>query len=143
VAIGYLLTLCVLVPVAALITMEETGAFAFFTHGSVTLELFHRLAVQKQATNAQLWWALAAGLPVCWGLRRFTRAPVFSLMFASITALLCLTTLLRLGMLDWLDNDPGRFYLHLLPCAALFMAAGFALERLGFVEDSPYFYPFA
>lgn len=143
VAIGYLLTLCVVLPVAALITLEETGAFGSVARGGATLELFHRLGVEKQATNAQLWWALAAGLPACGWLRRFTRAPVFSLVFSSITALWCLTTLLRMGLLDWLDNDPGRFYFHLLPCAALFMAAGFGLERLGLADDSRYFYPFA
>jgi hypothetical protein len=48
-----------------------------------------------------------------------------------------------MGLLGWLDNDPGRFYLHLLPCAALFMAAGFGLDRLGLTDDSRYFYPFA
>jgi len=90
-----------------------------------------------------LWWALVAGLPMCWWLRRFTRTPVFSLVFSSIGALWCLTTLLRMGLLDWLDNDPGRFYFHLLPRAALFMAAGFRLERLGLSDDSRYFYPFA
>ena len=80
---------------------------------------------------------------MCWWLRRFTRTPVFSLVFSSIGALWCLTTLLRMGLLDWLDNDPGRFYFHLLPRAALFMAAGFRLERLGLSDDSRYFYPFA
>ena len=84
-----------------------------------------------------------AGLPVCWWLRRFTRAPVFSLMFATTAALWCLATLLRMGMLDWLDHDHGRFYFHLLPCAVLFMAAGFGLERLRRPDDSRYFYPFA
>ena len=64
-------------------------------------------------------------------------------MLAVLGALLCLTTLLRMGMLDWLDHDPGRFYFHLIPCAALFMAAGFALERLRMPDDSRYFYPFA
>ena len=143
VAIAYLLAFCLVVPVAALITMEETGAFGSLAHGGATLELFHRLGVEKQATNAQLWWPLVAGLPMCWWLRRFTRTPVFSLVFSSVAALWCLTTLLRMGLLDWLDNDPGRFYFHLLPCAALFMAAGFGLERLGLTDDSRYFYPFA
>ncbi|MGB9457417.1 MAG: serine/threonine-protein kinase [Bryobacteraceae bacterium] len=143
VAIAYLLAFCVVLPVSMLVTMEEARIFDALTRGSANLELFHRLGVDKQATNAQLWWALAAGLPVCWWLRRFTRAPVFSLMFSSIGALLCLATLLRMGMLDWLDNDPGRFYFHLIPCAALFMAAGFGLERLGRPDDSRYFYPFA
>ena len=143
VAIAYLLAFCLVLPVAVLITVEEVGAFASLARGSETLELFHRLGLEKQATNAQLWWALLAGLPVCWWLRRFTRTPVFSLVFSSIAALWCLTTLLRMGLLDWLDHDPGRFYFHLLPCAALFMAAGFGLERLGLAEDSRYFYPFA
>jgi len=143
VAIAYLLAFCVVVPVSMLVTLEEAGFFHSLTHANANLELFHRLGVDKQATNAQLWWALLAGLPVCWWLRRFTRAPVFSLMFSSVAALLCLTTLLRMGLIDWLDNDPGRFYFRLLPCAALFMAAGFGLERLGRPDDSRYFYPFA
>ncbi|MGB7760640.1 MAG: serine/threonine-protein kinase [Bryobacteraceae bacterium] len=143
VAIAYLLAFAVVLPVSMLVTMEEAGLFDWLTRGSANLELFHRLGVDKQATNAQLWWALAAGLPVCWWLRRFTRAPVFSLMFSSMGALLCLATLLRMGLLDWVDNDPGRVYFHLIPCAALFMAAGFGLERLGRPDDSRYFYPFA
>ena len=64
-------------------------------------------------------------------------------MFATTAALWCLATLLRMGMLDWLDHDHGRFYFHLIPCAVLFMAAGFGLERLRQPDDSRYFYPFA
>jgi len=66
--------------------MEETGAFRSLARGSANFELFHRLGVEKQATNAQLWWAFLAGLPVCWWLRRFTRTPVFSLVFSSMAA---------------------------------------------------------
>jgi predicted Ser/Thr protein kinase len=124
VAIAYLLAFCLLAPVAMLVTLEEAHLATALTHGQVNLELFHRLEFAKQATNAQLWWALLAGLPICWWLRRFTRAPVFSLMFAATSALLCLATLLRLGLLDCLDRDSGRFYLDLIPCAILFMAAG-------------------
>jgi hypothetical protein len=143
VAIAYLLAFCLLAPVAMLVTLEEAHLATALTHGQVNLELFHRLEFAKQATNAQLWWALLAGLPICWWLRRFTRAPVFSLMFAATSALLCLATLLRLGLLDCLDRDSGRFYLHLIPCAILFMAAGFVFERLRMPDDSRYFYPFA
>jgi predicted Ser/Thr protein kinase len=143
VAIAFLLALCLVVPIAALATTQEAHLFTSLTRGQLVLELFHRLELAKQATNAQLWWALAAALPVCWWLRRFTRAPVFSLMFATYAALLCLATLLRMGMLDWLDHDPGRFYFHLLPCALLFLIAGFAFERLRLPDDSRYFYPFA
>jgi len=142
VAIAYLLAFCLLTPVAALVTFEETRLFTAFTQGNVKLELFERVGFAKQFTNAQIWWALLAGLPVCWWLRRLTRAPVFSLMNAFTAALLCLTTLLRLGVLDCLDHDPGRFYRDLLPCAALFMAAGFSFERLNMPDDSRYFYPF-
>jgi serine/threonine protein kinase len=143
VAIAYLLAFCVVVPVAMLVTMEEARFFTAITQGQLRLELFHRLEFSKEATNAQLWWSLLAGLPVCWWLRRFTRAPVFSLMFATTGAMLCLATLLRMGILDCLERDPGRFYFDLIPCAALFMAFGMALERLRHPDDSRYFYPFA
>jgi hypothetical protein len=143
VAIAYLLAFCLLAPVATLVTLEEAHVAAALTHGQLNLELFHRLEFAKEATNAQLWWALLAGLPVCWWLRRFTRAPVFSLMFAATSALLCLATLLRMGVLECLDRDSGRFYLDLIPCAVLFMAAGFVFERLRMPDDSRYFYPFA
>jgi serine/threonine-protein kinase len=143
VAIAYLLAFCLVAPVAVLVTLEEMHLFTALTQGQVRLELFHRLEFAKQATNAQLWWSLVAGLPVCWWLRRFTRAPVFSLMYAAMTTLLCLATLLRLGVLDCLDRDPGRFYFDLIPCAVLFMAAGSAFERRRMPDDSRYFYPFA
>ena len=143
VAIAFLLALCLVAPIAALVTTEEAHMFTSVTRGQLSLELFHRLEFAKQATNAQLWWALLAALPVCWWLRGITRAPVFSLMFATYAALLCLATLLRMGMLDWLDNDPGRFYFYLLPCALLFLVAGFAFERMRLPDDSRYFYPFA
>jgi len=142
VAIAYMLAFCLLVPVAALVTLEEAGWFTALTQGSRNLELFVRLDFAKKATNAQQWWAILAGLPLCWWLRRFTRAPVFSLMFASLGALLSLATLLRMGMLDCLDRDPGRFYFHLVPFALAFMAAGFGLERLRRPDDSRFFYPF-
>jgi hypothetical protein len=143
VAIAYLLAACLVAPVAMLVTLEETHLATALTQGQVRLELFHRLEAAKEATNAQLWWSLLAGLPVCWWLRRFTRAPVFSLMFAAMSAMLCLATLLRLGVLDCLDRDSGRFYFDLIPCAILFMAAGFIFERLRMPDDSRYFYPFA
>ena len=143
VAIGYLLAFCLVAPVAMLVTLQETRLFTGLTQDQLRLELFHRLDFAKQATNAQLWWSLAAALPVCWWLRRYTRAPVFSLMFAAMSAMLGLATMLRLGAVEWLDKDPGRFYFHLLPFAVLFMVTGFAFERLRLPEDSRYFYPFA
>jgi len=126
-----------------LVTFEEAGWFTGFSKGNLALELFQKLEFPKQATNAQMWWALVAGLPVCWWLRRFTRAPVFSLMLAVLAASICGVTLLRLGLLDWIQHDPGRPYFALMPCAALFMAAGLVLERLRMPDDSRYFYPLA
>ncbi|SPE24842.1 putative Non-specific protein-tyrosine kinase [Candidatus Sulfopaludibacter sp. SbA3] len=143
VAIAYMLAFCLVVPIAVLVSLEEARVFTALTQGQARLELFHRLEAARQATNAQLWWALLAGLPVCWWLRRFTRAPVFSLMFAAMSAMLCLATLLRMGVLDCLDRDPGRCFFDLLPCALLFMTAGFVFERLRRPDDSRYFYPFA
>jgi hypothetical protein len=143
VAIAFLLAVCLVAPTAVLATMQEAHICTALTHGQLRLELFHRLEFAKAATNVQLWWALFAALPVCWWLRRFTRAPVFSLMLATYAALLCLASLLCMGMLDWLDHDPGRFYFHLLPCAALFLIAGYAFERTRRPDDSHYFYPFA
>jgi hypothetical protein len=143
VAIAYLLAFCLVSPVAVLVTLEEAHIAAALTQGQARLEFFHWLGAAKEATNAQVWWSLVAGLPVCWWLRRFTRAPVFSLMLAAMSALLYLATLLRLGILDCLDRDPGRFYLDLIPCAVLFMLAGFIFERLRLPDDSRYFYPFA
>jgi serine/threonine-protein kinase len=142
VAIAYLLAFCLLAPVAVLVTFEELRLFIGVTHGHTGLELFYRLGAAKKATNAQLWWSLAAGLPVCWAMRRFTRAPVFSLMFAAMAALLYLATLLRMGMLDCLDRDPGRFFFRLLPGAVLFLVVGYVFERLRQPDDSRYFYPF-
>jgi len=34
-----------------------------------------------------------------------------------------------MGMLDWIDHDPGRFYFYLIPCALLFLAAGWVFEE--------------
>jgi hypothetical protein len=143
VAIAYLLAFCLLVPIAMLAAVEGFHLFTAVTRGQSQLELFQRLKFSRVATNAQLWWSIVAGLPVCWWLRRFTRAPVFSLMFAAMAALLCLATLLRMGMLAWLDHDPGRLYFDLIPCAVIFLAAGYLFERFRRPNDSQYFYPFA
>jgi hypothetical protein len=48
-----------------------------------------------------------------------------------------------MGMLDWLDHDPGRLYFDLIPCAILFLAAGYSFERFRLPNDSRYFYLFA
>ena len=143
VAIAYLMALCLIAPIAALVTFEEGGWFTGFTRGQIGLELFHKLEFPKQATNAQIWWALIAGMPACLWLRRFTRTPVFTLMLAVLGASWCGATLLRMGLIDWIEHDPGRPFFYLLPCAALFMGAGLVLERLKLRDDSQYVYPIA
>lgn len=142
-AIAFLLAFCLLLPVALLVTMGETGIFSAFTQGRKDLEFFYRFDSFKKTTNAQLWWSLLLSLPVYVWLRRFTQSSVFSLVFAVMAALFSLVTLLRLGMLDWWDNDPGRIYLHLIPIALIFFVTAFAIERSGRGADSRYFYPLA
>jgi hypothetical protein len=142
-AIAFLLAFCLLLPVALLVTMGESGIFSAFTRGRQDLELFYRFDSFKKTTNAQLWWSLLLSLPVYVWLRRFTRSSVFSLVFAVMAALFSLVTLLRVGMLDWYDNDPGRIYLYLIPIALAFFVTAFALERSGRGADSRYFYPLA
>ena len=70
----FTLALCLVAPVAVLVTVEEAGLFTALTWSQPSLELSHRLQLAKEATNAQLWWSILAGLPLCWWLRRFTRA---------------------------------------------------------------------
>jgi hypothetical protein len=143
VAVAFLLAFCLLLPITLLISMGEYGVFRGFTGGRRNLEFFSEFESFKMTTNAQLWWSLLLSLPAYYWLRRFTRASVFSLVFAVMAALWCLACLLRLGMLDWIDKDPGRPYFYLLPCAALFFAIGLVLERLRLASDSRYFYPIA
>ena len=49
----------------------------------------------------------------------------------------------RLGLLEWLDTDPGKFYFRLIPAALLFFAMAMALEWRHLPNDSRYFYPIA
>jgi hypothetical protein len=142
-AVAFLLAFCLLLPIALLVAMGEYGWFSGFTQGKKNLELFSEFESFKMTTNAQLWWSILLSLPAYYWLRRFTRASVFSLVFALMAALWCLACLLRLGMLDWIDKDPGRPYFYLLPCAALFFAIALALEHLRLAGDSRYFYPIA
>ncbi|HUJ22150.1 MAG TPA: serine/threonine-protein kinase [Bryobacteraceae bacterium] len=143
IALAWLLAFCLLLPLTFLIAMNQYGWFAALTRNDEKLEFFTKLDALKRITNAQFWWAILLALPAYYALRRFTRASVFSLVLAMMSALLCLNTLLRMGMLQWLEEDPGRFYFHLIPFALLFLAAGYALERLGAAADSRYFYPIA
>ncbi len=141
--VAYLLAFCLLLPIALLVAMGEYRIFSSFTRGREDLELFSKFDSFKRTTNAQLWWSLLSSLPVYLWLRRFTRSSVFSLVFAVMAALFSLATLLRMGALEWLDNDAGRLYLNMIPIALVFFAVGMTLERLGRSADSRYFYPIA
>jgi len=143
IGVAYLLAFCLLLPAALLVTMGEYGIAATVAPAREKWEFLAPFSSFKMTTNAQLWWALLLSLPVYYWLRRFTRAAVFSLVFAVMTALLCLATLLRMGMLEWLDEDPGKLYLRLVPVALLFLATGMSVERLRLAADSRYFYPLA
>lgn len=143
IAIAYLLAFCLLLPITMLVAMTEWGLFTTPSQNNESLELFSKLPTFKRTTNAQLWWSILLSLPAYYGLRRFTRSSVFSLVFAVMGALLCFVTLLRMGLLEWIESDPGTFYFHLLPFALLFFVTGFSLERLRCPDDSRYFYPIA
>ena len=143
IGVAYLLAFCLLVPVFLMVVM---GQYHWLTAGSqdnARLEFFARFESFRKATNAQLWWSIALALPGYAWLRRFTRSSVFSLVLAFMGAMLCLVTLLRMGLLEWIENDPGRVYLRLLPFALVFFLLGLLIERLRFPADSRYFYFFA
>ena len=152
IAIAYLLAFCFLLPTTMLVAMKEWGLFAHFSQGKESLEFFARFgssgsesspkgAAYQRITNAQVWWSLLLSLPVYFWLRRFTQASVFSLVLAVMSALLSLVTLLRLGLLEWIELDPGRVYFRLIPFAILFFLAAHLVERLRCPQDSRYFYP--
>jgi hypothetical protein len=143
VGVALLLAFCLMLPAALVIGMQQFGLLTAATRGKETLELFSKLPSFARITNAQMWWALLLALPAYAWLRRFTSSSVFSLVFAFMAAQLCLATLLRMGLVEWIDTDPGRPYFALIPCAALFLAAAIAVERLGYPADSRYFYPIA
>lgn len=143
VAIAFLFASCLLLPVTLVIALGEAGIPAGFTQGRKELELFAKFNWTKETTNAQLWWCLLLSAPAYLWLRRYTRSSLFSLPLATAAAVFSVTSLLRLGMLEWLDKDPGRTYLTLIPWAAGFLAVGLVLERLRQAGDSRYFYPFA
>jgi predicted Ser/Thr protein kinase len=140
VAVAYLLAFCLLVPVAWLVLMGRFGLLTAPTHGDETLEFLSQFTTFKRTTNAQLWWSIVLSLPAYLWLRRFTRASVFSLVFAVMAAALAGVTLLRMGLLGWLDSDPGRPYLELIPFALLFFLGGILIEQLHHPADSRYFY---
>jgi serine/threonine protein kinase len=154
IAVAYLLAFCLLLPTTMLVGMKEWRVFTDFTQGKESLELFASLPeLQDDAagtaasvwgpTNAQMWWAFLLSLPAYLALRKLTGASVFSLVLAFVGALLCLVTLLRMGMLDWIEADQGRIFLRLLPFAALYFAVAYCVERLRCQADSRYFYPIA
>lgn len=143
IGIAYLLSFCLLLPIAFLVAFGEYHIFAK-PAANLDWELLGRISKTfKQTTNAQVWWAVFVSLPAYLWLRRFTRSSVFSLVLAVMTAWLCMVTLLRMGLLEWLDTDPGKFYFRLIFVALLFFVSAFAVEHARFPNDSRYFYPLA
>jgi len=143
IGIAYLLAFCLLLPIALLVAFGAYHLFAA-TAENLDWELLGRISKTfKQTTNAQIWWAVLVSLPAYVWLRRFTRSSVFSLVFAVMAAWLCIVTLMRMGLLEWLDTDPGKLYFRLIPFALLFFLIAFVVERLRLPNDSRYFYPIA
>jgi hypothetical protein len=143
IGVAYLLAFCLLLPVSFMVFTGQYGILTAATQNNSKLEFFARFESFRKATNAQLWWAVALSLPGYLWLRRFTRSSVFSLVLAFMAAMLALVTLLRMGLLEWLDKDPGKIYLRLLPFALVFFFLSIMIERLRFATDSRYFYFFA
>jgi tRNA A-37 threonylcarbamoyl transferase component Bud32 len=143
IAVAYLLAFCLLLPVTLLVAIQAYGLFSGLTRGREDLEFLFQFSSFRRTTNAQLWWSICFSLPAYLWLRRFTGSSVFSLVLSVMAALLCVITLLRMGLLEWLDNDPGRIYLRLIPAAALFFVIAIVLERFRRPWDSRYFYPVA
>ena len=143
IAVAYLLAFCLLLPIALLVAMGRLELLTAPSHGDAALEFFAKFESFKKITNAQLWWAILLSLPAYSALRRFTRASVFSLAFAVMSAVLVAVSLLRMGLLEWIDQDPGRVYLWLIPFALLFFLSGILIERLQHPADSRYFYSVA
>ena len=143
IGIAYLLAFCLLLPIALLVLFDEYHLFAKVA-ANPDWELLGRLSDKfKQTTNAQMWWAVFLSLPGYFWLRRFTRSSVFALVLSVMTAWLYIVTLLRMGLLEWFESDPGWFYYRLIPIALLFFVTAVALEHLEFTNDSRYFYPVA
>jgi len=143
IAIAYLLAFCLVCPVALIIVMNRWDLLTGFSHGKLSLEVIAQFSVTERPTNAQLWWAILLSLPVYVWLRRFTRASVFSLVFAVMAALLPLVTLLRAGAIEWFPDDARKFYLWLIPVALAYFAMAAIIELRRHPGDSRYFYPIA
>ncbi len=143
IAVAFLLAACLLLPTALVVSMAEYGLLAGFTRGDKKLEFFARFFDFERVTNARLWWSILLSVPAYLWLRRFTGSSVFSLVLAVMTALFSLVSLLRMGLLEWLDQDPGKLYFHLMPVALAFFVTSFLLERFKRTADSRYFYPIA
>ncbi len=147
IAIAYLLAFCLLLPTTFLVSFGEWKILTGLTRGDEAQEFFAQYALSKDpgefTTNAQVWWAIFLSLPAYLGLRRFTRSSVFSLVLAVALALLSLTTLLRMGLLEWVKESPEWLFLRLIPIAILFLITGISIEQLRCPADSRYFYPLA
>jgi serine/threonine protein kinase len=143
VGIAYLLAFCLLLPIALLVAFGAYHLFAKAVTNPKWELLGHISKTFKQTTNAQIWWAVILSLPAYVWLRRFTKSSVFSLVFAVMAAWLWVVTLMRMGLLEWLDTDPGKFYFRLIPAALLFFAIALAVEWRHLPNDSRYFYPIA
>jgi len=141
--IAHLLAVCLLIPITLLVAMGEYHIRAIPAENP-DWELLHNISGSfQQITNLQLWWAIALSMPVYVWLRRYTRSSVFSLVASVMGVLLCTVTLARMGLIDWLNHEHSKLYFRLIPIAILFLACGYALERLKLSNDSRYFYPMA
>ena len=142
-AIAHLLAVCLLTPITLLVAMVEYHIRAIPAKNP-DWELLHSISGSfREITNLQLWWAVVLSMPVYLWLRRYTRSSVFSLVASFMGLMLCVVTLSRMGLLEWLSKDHGKIYFRVIPIAILFFLCASVLERMNFPNDSRYFYPVA
>lgn len=143
IAMAYLLAFSLLLPVVLLVAMGEFHLWASPAQDKNWELLWDLPEPFRRTTNAQLWWSIFTALPAYLWLRRLTRSSVFSLVFAVMALILCHVTMLRFGLLSHIPNDPSWYYFRLIPIALFFFATALLVERLGFPNDSRYYYPIA
>ena len=141
IGLAHLLALGAMLPLSLSLLIYHTGYFSTASEGMVR-ELFPYWGADKWITNQQLIWALGISILCVIGIRKQTRSSVFSLLIATLAAMLSGVIIAQLGLLEWMKTDPGRIYISLLPVAALFYIVACGVERWGFSADSRYLYPF-
>lgn len=140
--LAHLLGFGCMLPFSLALLIHHTGAFSTAIPELMDRELFPYFGAVKTITNRELIGALILSIPCMLWIRSHTKSPVMSLLTGIQVAMLCVLFIAQSGLLEWLETDPGKVYLHLIPVAALFYLFAYLVERWRFSEDARYLYPF-